>query len=447
VLANSKPIKREATCEAGIWYLCGISPYRAQDNRIEGVVINLADVSNLKMSEEHLRLAHAYDESIINTIHEPLVVLDEELRVVSASQSFYRFFDAKPENTLRRPLADTDAHHLDSSVLRAFLERIESGNYDAENYEITVDLPSLGQRSLVVTADKIRGAGPIEKNILLTFSDVTDFKHAALQLAEAKRAAEQASLAKSHFLAAASHDLRQPLQTLSLLCGTMRLKTKDTETLTLLARAERTLADMSGMLAALLDIDQLETGAIQPKLIDYPINRLFDMFKAAFADDAARKGLGWRVVRCSLTVRTDQRLLAEMVRNLLSNAFRYTDKGKILLGCRRHGDRLSIEVWDSGRGIAESEIPRIFEEYHQATDRPQRGGLGLGLAIVQRLGELLGHAVHVRSQVGRGSKFPLLPQRRAEHPSRTSHRAKVARVAGGPFSLLRTIRLCENRWH
>lgn len=419
VLASSTPIKREATCEVGTWYICAIWPYRAQTNRVEGVIINFADVSNLKASEENLRVAHDYVQSIINTINDPLVVLDKGLRVVSASQSFYRFFGAKPEDTLGRLLADTDGHHLDMPALRAFLERVKSGNDDAEKYEITVDLPSLGQRSIVVAVEKIRGAGEVGMNILLTFSDVTDFKHAALELAEAKRAAEQANLSKSHFLAAASHDLRHPIQTLNFLCGTMKLKAKDAETITLLGRAERTLADMSSMLAILLNIDQLEVGAIQPEFADYPINELLDVVKAAFADEATRRGLGWRVVHCSLTVRTDQRLLAEMIRNLLANAFRYTDKGKILLGCRRHGDRLSIEIGDTGRGIGESDIPRIFQAYHKAEDIAQRGGLGLGLAIVRRLGELLGHAVRVRSLVGKGSVFSIEVPMAPPLPSRT----------------------------
>ena len=107
------------------------------------------------------------------------------------------------------------------------------------------------------------------------------------------------------------------------------------------------------------------------------------IFKSEFAELAMRKGLRWRVVPCGLTVRSDRHLLEDMIRNLLSNAVRYTDTGTILLGCRRHGDKVRIEVWDTGVGIAEEQIPHVFQEYHRATDQARPGSVGLGLAIVQ----------------------------------------------------------------
>ena len=124
-----------------------------------------------------------------------------------------------------------------------------------------------------------------------------------------------------------------------------------------------------------------------------------------FAEQANTKRVRWRLVRCGLAVHSDRRLLEEMVRNLLSNAIRYTDKGKILLGCRRRGDRLRIEVWDTGIGISGDQVPHVFEEYRQASGDARRGGHGLGLAIVQRLGKMLGHRIGVRSRLGKGSVF------------------------------------------
>jgi len=223
----------------------------------------------------------------------------------------------------------------------------------------------------------------------------------------AKRAAELANLSKSRFLAAASHDLRQPLQTFKLLQGALRQQIKDEEALTLLDKAERAVETMAGMLATLLDINQLETGVIHPILVNFPVNEIFMGLKAELADQALRKGLSFRVVPCGLSVRSDWRLLEQMARNVLTNAFRYTDQGKILLGARRRGGTLTIEVWDTGLGISKDQIPRIFEDYYQVDDPRQRGGLGLGLAIVQRLGGLLGHAVSVRSEVGKGSVFSI----------------------------------------
>ena len=131
--------------------------------------------------------------------------------------------------------------------------------------------------------------------------------------------------------------------------------------------------------------------------------------KTEFAYHAQTHGLGWRVVPCRLAVRSDPRLLEQMIRNLLSNAVKYTRKGRVLLGCRRHGAKLRIEIWDTGLGIPEGQLRAIFEEFHQI-DNPARElnrGLGLGLAIVQRLGNLLGHPVDVRSRPGSGSVFAI----------------------------------------
>jgi two-component system, chemotaxis family, CheB/CheR fusion protein len=404
VLGNLTPIQREVQGGAGRWYLCGLSPYRASEERIGGIVINLADISDMKAGEENLRLARAYTSAVIGTIHEPLVVLDHELRVEAASDSFYDFFGGSPEASFGRPLLSIDANHLDAPTLRAFLERNRGTSNGAESCEIAIDMPSRGQRTLLVTAGKIRGGSTADQKILVSFSDVTEVKRASEGLATKQRA-ELANLAKSRFLAAASHDLRQPLQTLSLLQGALRQRLKDEESLTVLAKAERTLAAMSATLNALLDINQLEAGVIRPKLVDFSINEILGIFKGEFGEVAIRKGLRWRVVPCGLTVRSDRQLLEDMIRNLLSNAVRYTDTGTILLGCRRHGGRVRIEVWDTGVGIAEDQVPHIFKEYHRATDQHRQDSVGLGLAIVRQLGEVLGHPVGVRSVVGKGSVF------------------------------------------
>jgi len=164
---------------------------------------------------------------------------------------------------------------------------------------------------------------------------------------------------------------------------------------------------MSSMLDTLLDINQLEAGVVRREMIDFPINTVLERLRTQFIFHAAAHGLGWRVVPSSLSVRSDPRLLEQMIRNLLSNAVKYTNEGKILLGGRRRGEKLRIEVWDTGSGIPEEELQAIFEEFHQL-DNPARErskGLGLGLAIVERLADLLGHAVDVRSRPGKGSVF------------------------------------------
>ncbi len=407
VLGNLVPITRELESRAHMWFHCGISPYQTQANRTEGVVVTLSDISQIKATEAELRRARAYAEGIVNTVGEPLIVVDADLRVVSASRAFYSFLGASPENTVGHLLQETDAHHLDVPALRAFMNQVRSGAALSEHYQVVIDLPPLGGRTLVVTAHDIQEEEIAERRILVSFNDVTDYVRTEQQLAAAKQEAEQANLAKSRFLAAASHDLRQPLQTLNLLHGMLQQHLKDEEARELFVRMDETLDSMGDTLNALLDINRLESGAIQPQLEDFPIGEILHRLKAQFADDAAQRGLRLRVVPSHLIVRSDPGLLEHMLRNLVSNAIRYTAQGKILLGCRRRGDSLRIEVCDTGVGIEAVDIPRIFEEYRQAGSQRHEGGLGLGLAIVQRLAQLLSQPVSVRSAPGRGSIFAI----------------------------------------
>jgi two-component system CheB/CheR fusion protein len=368
---------------------------------------NAAEANEARSLERKYDRQTSYAEAMIRAIREPLVVVDEELRVVAANESFYRFFGAAPAGTLGRLLHGADAHDLDTPATSAFFDRVKAGDRTPARYEIEVDAGALGRRVLAVTAEPIHDVDATGKKILLSFSDVTEFRRSAEQLAAAKQAAEHANLVKSRFLAAASHDLRQPLQAMSLWRGALRRRVTDPEALSLIELGDRASEAIVGMLDSLLDINRLETGAIDLAPAEFPIGELFDTLSREFAEQARSKGVGWRVVPCSLAVRSDRRLLEDMIRNLLSNAIRYTDKGKILLGCRRRGERLLIEVWDTGVGIPEDQIPRVFEEYRKADEGDRRGGLGLGLAIVQRLGELLAHPVAVRSRLGRGSVFSI----------------------------------------
>jgi PAS domain S-box-containing protein len=236
-------------------------------------------------------------------------------------------------------------------------------------------------------------------------ADITERKRFEEELVEARKAAEQANRAKSAFLAAASHDLRQPLQTLKILQGTLARQIHDSDARKSIVGIGRSLETMTDMLTSLLDINQLETGNIRPSTSDFPVSDILDQLTEDFRERATEKGLRWRLVRSRITVHSDQRMVTEMVRNLVSNAVRYTDRGSILLGCRRAGDKIRIEVWDSGVGIMGAQMPHIFEENYQGPQNIQSEGFGLGLAIVQRLGNMLGHRIAVRSTPGKGSVF------------------------------------------
>jgi two-component system CheB/CheR fusion protein len=245
------------------------------------------------------------------------------------------------------------------------------------------------------------------EGIVITFTDITERKRVKRALVQAKQQAERANAAKSRFLAAASHDLRQPLQTLHLLQDLLAKIVEGEAAQKLITRFDQTLAGMSGMLNTLLDINQIDSGAVRVQKNTFLIGDLFDVLRDEFACHAEDQKVSLRVIPCSLLIHSDPRLLEQMIRNLLSNALKYTKRGKVLLGCRRRNGMLSIEICDTGAGIPEEDLHAIFEEYRQLDNaaRERSQGLGLGLSIVKGLGNLLDHRVYVRSQPGRGAVF------------------------------------------
>ena len=245
--------------------------------------------------------------------------------------------------------------------------------------------------------------------VVITFSEITERHRTNEALANAERIAQHANDAKTRFLAVASHDLRQPLQTLVILQGLLVNAVSGAHASNLVTRIGETLGAMARMLDVLLDINQIEAGAIRPEKSPFPINDIFERLVAEFAYTARAKSLNLRMVPSSVTVNSDPILLEQMLRNLVANALKYTPAGRVLIGCRRRGKGIVVEVWDTGIGIAENEILEVFEEYHQVNNpaRERSMGLGLGLSIVQRLGALLGHRIGAVSAPGRGSVFSI----------------------------------------
>jgi two-component system CheB/CheR fusion protein len=290
-----------------------------------------------------------------------------------------------------------------------------------------------------------RARGDRVEGVVITFTDVTSRRHIKDALETAKKQAERANAAKSRFLASASHDLRQPLQTLSLLQALLGKAVQGEKAQKLVVRLDDTLGAITAMLDTLLDINEIEAGVTSPHLSVFPINGLLCRMRDEFTYHAEAKGIGLRIMPSSLDVRSDPRLLEQMLRNLLSNALKYTKTGRILVGCRRRGAVLCVEVWDTGIGIPAGEVERIFDEYRQV-DNPARErsrGLGLGLAIVKRVGELLEHPIIVRSDFGRGSRFavevPIVAPPRVAHAivptgieTSVEMAAEIGRETAGP---------------
>ena len=247
--------------------------------------------------------------------------------------------------------------------------------------------------------------------------------------------AEQANVAKSRFLAAASHDLRQPVHALGMFVSALRGREMDAEAERLVEHLDGSVEALDSLFVALLDISRLDAGIVQSQLESFPIQPMLERICADHAGEAAAKGLRLVLHPCTAMVHSDAVLVERIVRNIVANAVRYTRTGRVVVGCRR-GARLSVQVWDTGRGIAPEQQERVFEEFYQL-DNPERDrakGLGLGLAIVRRLSLLLDCPVTLTSEPGKGSVFKIsVPLSQAALPTagpRPFEALPVARSGG-----------------
>jgi two-component system CheB/CheR fusion protein len=347
-------------------------------------------------------------QNVLNSTDVATIFLDTDLHIRFYTPATKALFSVIPGD-IGRPLADLQSLATDAELLadaRTVLKKCRPIEREIES------------RSGVFFVRRILPYRTHEngvEGVVITFTDTTEQKHAGQALALATQEAESANAAKSRFLAAASHDLRQPLQTLKLLQSLLLDTVENIDQRKLTARIGETIGAMSGMLNALLDINQIESGQVQAHTVSFPLSDLMERLGDEYNYHASSQGLSLHVVPCHLVIQSDPRLLEQMIRNLLVNAFKYTKQGRILFGCRRHNGWLSIQLWDTGPGIPAEQLKPIFEEFHQL-DNPARErdrGQGLGLSIVQRLGGLLGHEVRVQSVLGKGSMFaidvPLAP--------------------------------------
>jgi signal transduction histidine kinase/CheY-like chemotaxis protein len=245
---------------------------------------------------------------------------------------------------------------------------------------------------------------------------------------EARREAEVANRAKTQFFAAASHDLRQPLHAMGLFAEALRQRTHDAEVAQLVNSINGSVDALEELFSELLDITRIDSGGIEVNPQAFEVGDILRKLKLHFEPTAFEKGLALRLRGGQRVVQADPLLVERILRNLVSNAIRYTDDGTVLVAARQRGDTVLLEVWDSGRGIRPEEQARVFEEFYQVPDAGvvaahQRKGLGLGLAIVKRLADLMQAPLSLRSQPGRGSVFTLIlpagskPREAAKVPS------------------------------
>ena len=267
-------------------------------------------------------------------------------------------------------------------------------------------------------------------------------------VADAARAeAEVANRAKTQFFAAASHDLRQPLHAMGLFAEALRARSHDAEVAQLVNSINESVDALEGLFSELLDITKIDSGGVEVHPVDFELADIFRKVRLHFEPAAFEKGLELRIRGGDRVAFADPLLVERIVRNLVSNAIRYTIDGSVLVSCRRHGDRLLLQVWDTGPGIRADERERVFDEFYQvpgtrAVGGEQKKGLGLGLAIVKRLADLMNAPLELRSQVGRGTVFTLqLPVGKAP---RAAERALGSRAPTGVTLAGRTIVVVED---
>ena len=334
--------------------------------------------------------------------------LDRELNVRFYTPAARALFRVIPTD-IGRPLSDLAAMAKDEELLSD--ARAVLATSDPREVEIATPEGVWYLRRI----QPYRVEGGETDGVVITFNEITERKRTSATLEAAVKAADAATHAKSRLLAVVGHDLRQPLQALALLHGLMTQSAGKAEQARFAALLERTLHATIEILDSLLDINLIESGVVKPKPVPMAIGPLIAGVVEEFAPLCEQKGLKLRTVPCKAWVRTDPKLLRQILRNLLSNALKYANRGGILVGCRRKGTGLQIEVHDTGIGVAKGDQGAIFDPYWQIDQKVASGGRGLGLSIVRRLADLLDHPVTVRSTLGKGSAFMVrLPMVSAE---------------------------------
>jgi signal transduction histidine kinase len=268
-----------------------------------------------------------------------------------------------------------------------------------------IEKGDFGHRISIHTGDELEDLGDqfnsMASRLQASYADLER------KVAERTRELEHANQAKTRFLAVASHDLRQPLHALGMFIGQLSAPRDAAGLKRIVERAEASVAAMNELFDGLLDISRIDTQQLSSSVDSFPVQRLLDRLGATYSGEALRKGLSLRLPATPSWILSDPVLLERILGNLVSNAIRYTRRGGVAVLCRRRADALRIEVWDSGPGIPGDHQQSIFSEFVRLEPamHGEKQGLGLGLAIVDRLARLLGHAVDVRSIIGRGSRF------------------------------------------
>ncbi len=368
---------------------------------IDGLVVT----STIRKIDE-ADISEAYFRMLLESAPDAMIIIDEQGKIAIANAQAGEMFGYRRREMLGQPvemllperLREGHVGHRNGFTAQPRLRPMGPGldllarRQDGSEFPVEISLSP-------VRSD----AGRFVSSVI---RDVTERKRMEREIISARQEAERANKANSAFLAAASHDLRQPVQALSLLNGALRRTVKDERALEMIENQEYSLTAMTNLLNSLLDISRLDAGAVSPELEDFPITRLIDRLSDELARQAQHVGLDFASSSCATVINSDPNLLAEIIQNFVSNAIRYTDKGGVRLECVERNGQCVITVTDTGIGIEPDQLDEIFLEFHQCkAPGASKEGFGLGLAIVKRLSDLLGLVINVTSDIGKGSSF------------------------------------------
>ena len=420
-------------------YLLASAIGAASSRLVLSLVLRKRTVSTkaaLKLLDDANAAIH-YNREILQTaldhVRQGIAVFDKELTLVCWNRQFGEIFDLPHELTrvgialadILRHIAlngERDAKNDDHFIA----ERIAKYSSELEPF-----LERFAERGLVieVRADRMPDGG-----LVTTFTDITPSVKAAealeranatlerrvrertgeltrlnTELERAKAEADDANVSKTRFIAAASHDILQPLNAARLyVTSLIERRQRAGQDADLVTNIDASLEAVEEIFTALLDISRLDTGAMKPEFAEFRIDEMLHRLEVEFAPLAREKGLDLKFMPCSQTVRSDRRLLRRLLQNLISNAIKYTPAGRVLVGCRRRGERLHVEVYDTGIGIPHAKRRAVFREFHRLDQGARVArGVGLGLSIVERIARVLDCEVALKSNIGRGSRFSI----------------------------------------
>jgi signal transduction histidine kinase/CheY-like chemotaxis protein len=481
--AASRRVSLEAGAEADFLllqygeYLLASAIGAASSRLVLSLLLRKRTVSTkaaLKLLDDANAAIH-YNREILQTaldhVRQGIAVFDKDLALLCWNRQFGEIFDLPHALTrigialdeILRHIAERgapaagDAYDLDEEVAA----RVARYTSEAEPF-----LERFAERGLVI---EVRAGRMPDGGLVTTFTDITPSVKAAealeranatlerrvrertgeltrlnAELGRAKAEADDANVSKTRFIAAASHDILQPLNAARLyvtsLIERQRQNDGEGEDGDLVQNIDASLEAVEEIFAALLDISRLDTGAMQPEMTDFRIDELLQRLEVEFAPLAREKGLELKFMPCALAVRSDRRLLRRLLQNLVSNAIKYTPAGGVVIGCRRRGARLRIDVYDTGIGIPPGKRRAVFKEFHRLDQGARVArGVGLGLSIVERIARVLDCEVALKSNVGRGSRFSVeVPRAAAAIGAPVLH--AVPKAAAG--QLAGTVALC-----